>query len=115
MTKSISADGTSISVVLLFIRILSKAFSEHHDDHRVCTMNRKIDASLEKRFSDAKEHENLGSLKILTKATIAEKVKSLIHEKICHAIRKSDSHNKSNNEVEPSLKQPCSQIWNLKF
>ena len=59
VTNSISADAASISVVLPFVHILSKAFSKHHDDHGDCTMKRKMNASLERRFSDAKENENL--------------------------------------------------------
>ena len=58
--KSISADAASTSVVLPFVRILSKAFGEHHDDHGVRTMKRQMNASLERRFSDA-NCNNLGS------------------------------------------------------
>ena len=59
VTKSISADVASISVVLPFVRILSKTFSEHHDDHGVCTMKSEMKTSLERRFADAEENERL--------------------------------------------------------
>ena len=59
VTKSISADAASISVVLPFVRILSKTFGEYHDDHGVRTMKREMNASLERRFSDAEGNENL--------------------------------------------------------
>ena len=93
VTKSISADAASISVVLPFVRIPSKTFGEYHDDHGVCTMKREMNALLERRFSDAEGNENLliatildprFKEKFLTGITIVEKVKSLVHENRSH-------------------------------
>ena len=120
MTKSISADAASISVVLPFVRILSKTFGEYHDDHGVRTMKREMNASLERRFSDAEGNENLLIATILdprfkekffTGATIVEKVKSLVCEKIGRITRQREEDNPDDNEIEPSSKRPCSGIW----
>ena len=59
MTKSISTDAASISVVLPFVRILSKTLSQHHDDSGVHTMKNEMKTSLQRQFADAEENEKL--------------------------------------------------------
>ena len=59
VTKSISADAASVSVVLPFVRILSKTFSEHHGDSGVRTMKSEMNTSLARRFVSAEENERL--------------------------------------------------------
>ena len=56
VTKSISADAASISVVLPFVRILQKTLDEHHDDSGVRTMKNEVKTSLERRFSKSEEN-----------------------------------------------------------
>ena len=45
VTKSISSDVASISVVLPFVRILQKTLNEHHDVSGLCTMKNEMKTS----------------------------------------------------------------------
>ena len=89
-------------------------------------MKQEMNASLERRFSDAEENENLLIATILdprfkekffTGPTIVEKVISLVRDKICDLTRqhKEDNceHEEDNrdHEVGPSSKRPCIGIW----
>lgn len=41
ITKSISANAASVSVIILFIQMLEKSLEKHHDDRGVQTMKQR--------------------------------------------------------------------------
>ena len=64
LTKSISADCASVSLVIPFVKMLSKTLQKHHNDSGVRTMKNEMLHSLKQRFSDIgdKQHLVLASL-----------------------------------------------------
>ena len=50
ITKSISADAASVSVVLPYIRMLTRSLEKHHDDDGVQGMKREMLKSLRRRY-----------------------------------------------------------------
>jgi len=59
LTTSTSADCASISLIIPFVKILSKTLQKHHDDSGVRTVNREMLRSLEQRFCDIEENQHL--------------------------------------------------------
>ena len=59
ITKSTSADAASVSVVLPYIRMLTKSLEKHHDDDVVQGMKREMLKSLRGRYGDAESNEFL--------------------------------------------------------
>ena len=59
LTKSTSADCASVSLIIPFIKMLSKTLQKHHEDSGVRTMNREMLRSLEQRFCDIEENQHL--------------------------------------------------------
>ena len=59
ITKSISADAASVSVVLPYIRMLTKSLEKHHHDDGVQGMKREMLKSLRGRYGDAESNEFL--------------------------------------------------------
>ena len=115
VTKSISTDAASISVVLPFVRILSKTLSQHHDDSGVRTMKNEMKTSLQRRFADAEENEKLLVATILdprfkekffSGPVVTERAKSRVQDKISSLNIGSKNPNK-----EPSPKRPCTGLW----
>ena len=52
VTRSVSSDTASISVVIPFLRMLTKSLEKHHDDQGVQTMKLEMLHSLKRRFCD---------------------------------------------------------------
>ena len=52
LTKSISADCASVSVIIPFVTMLSKTLQKHHNDSGVRTMKNEMLCSLNRRFCD---------------------------------------------------------------
>ena len=59
ITKMISTDIASISVLIPLVKILKKAFSKHDDDAGIHTMKLEMLTSLERRFDDIEESQLL--------------------------------------------------------
>ena len=59
ITKMISTDAASISVLIPLVKILQKALSKHDDDSGIQTMKTEMLTSLEIRFDDIEESELL--------------------------------------------------------
>ena len=59
ITKMISTDAASISVLIPLVKILQKALSKHDDDSGIQTMKIEMLTSLEIRFDDIEESELL--------------------------------------------------------
>ena len=64
LINDISTDCASVSLVIPFIKMLSKTLQKHHNDSGVRTMNNEILCFLKQRFSDIgdKQHLVLASL-----------------------------------------------------
>ena len=58
-TKSISADCASVSVIIPFIKMLSKTLQKHHNDSGVRTMKNEILCSLNRRSCDIGDNQHL--------------------------------------------------------
>ena len=52
LTKSISADCTSVSLIIPFVKMLPKTLQKHHNDTGVRTMKNEMLRSLNRRFCD---------------------------------------------------------------
>uniref|UniRef100_A0A1X7TW25 DUF659 domain-containing protein n=1 Tax=Amphimedon queenslandica TaxID=400682 RepID=A0A1X7TW25_AMPQE len=59
VTKSISADSASVSVIISFLRIIRKNLDDHHEDSEINTMKSEMKTSLEKRFAYVERNEKL--------------------------------------------------------
>ena len=59
LTKSISADCASVSLIIPFVKMLSKTLQKHHNDSGVRKMNREMLRSLDQRFHDIEECQHL--------------------------------------------------------
>ena len=79
VTKSISADAATVSVIIPFVCIVSKSLSQSDDDTGVHTMKNEMKSSLMRRFADVEENQ------YLTVATLLDprfKDKFFIHPSI---------------------------------
>ena len=120
VTKSISADAASISVIIPFVKLLSKAFNDHQNDRGIRTMKSEMDLSLKRRFEKIEDNEKLivATLvdprfkeKFFSGPTVVEKVKKLVWDLI-----KSIEESSHQSEKEPhAKKRPCpeSGIWKI--
>lgn len=59
ITKLISTDTASASVLIPLLRALEKSLSKHHDDSGIQTMKSEMLSSLKRRFADVEEHKEL--------------------------------------------------------
>ena len=59
ITKLISTDAASASVLIPLLRALEKSLSKHHDDSGIQTMKSEMLSSLKRRFADVEEREEL--------------------------------------------------------
>ena len=59
ITKMVSTDTASISVLIPLVKILKKALSKHDDDSGIQTMKLEMLTSLERRFDDIEESQLL--------------------------------------------------------
>lgn len=59
ITKLISTDAASASVLIPLLRALEKSLSKHHDDSGIQTMKSEMLSSLKRRHADVEEHEEL--------------------------------------------------------
>ena len=59
LTKSISADCASVSVIIPFVKMLSKTLQKHHNDSGVRTMKNEMLSSLNQRLCDIGDNQHL--------------------------------------------------------
>ena len=59
ITKLISTDAASASVLIPLLRALEKSLSKHHDDSGIQTMKSEMLSSLKRRYADVEEREEL--------------------------------------------------------
>ena len=59
LTKSVSADCASVSVIIPFVKMLSKTLQKHHNDSGVKTMKNEMFRSLNRRFCDIGDNQHL--------------------------------------------------------
>ena len=59
ITKLISTDAASISVLIPLVKIFQKALGKHDDDSGIQTMKTEMLTSLERRFDDIEESKLL--------------------------------------------------------
>ena len=59
ITKSVSANASSVSAIIPFICMLQRSLEKHHDDSGVQTMKYEMLKSLKQRYADAECNEIL--------------------------------------------------------
>ena len=59
ITKLISTEVASVSVIIPLLRALEKSLGKHHDDSGIQTMKSEMLSSLKRRFADVEEHKEL--------------------------------------------------------
>ena len=59
ITKLISTEVASVSVIIPLLRALEKSLGKHHDDSGIQTMKSEMLNSLKRRFADVEEHKEL--------------------------------------------------------
>ena len=59
LTKSISADCASVSVIIPFVKMLSKTLQKHHNNSGVRTMKNEMLSSLNQRLCDIGDNQHL--------------------------------------------------------
>lgn len=118
VTKSISADAAAISVIIPFVKLLSKTLNDHQDDRGIRTMKSEMDLSLKRRFEEIEDNEKLTVAtlvdprfkdKFFSGPAVVEKVKKLVRDLI-KSVEESSHHSE---EEPPAEKRPCpeSGIW----
>ena len=59
ITRSISAELASISIVIPYVRILTKTLEKNENDSGICTMKGELLKSLKSRFAGIEERKEL--------------------------------------------------------
>ena len=119
VTKSISADAATVSVIIPFVRILSKTLSQNDEDSGVRTMKNEMKSSLMRRFSNIEENEKLTVATLLDprfkdKFFTGQLVKTRVESSIRTMISDLKGLPVETDEVdiqEPSPKRPCTEMW----
>ena len=116
ITKEISADSTSISVIIPLVRMLVKTLEKHHNDSGIRTLKKEMLTSLQKRFEDIEENQYtvISTLldpcfknKFFTGSVQMENAKMLLREKFDEMAtsNKGAPENRSNDPVQVNLNQ----------
>ena len=108
ITKMISTDTASISVLIPLVKILQKALNIHDDDSGIQTMKTEMLTSLERRFDDIEESELLLIATCLDPRfkdkIFSSEVKGLARKCVIDNIADTDV------EVEPQSKRPWAKL-----
>ena len=120
VTKSISADTTSISVIIQFLRIIRKTLDDHHQDSGIRTMKSEMKKSLEKRFAGVERNEKLTIATILdprfknkffSHPSVSNNVKSLVQAHQTETQQVVDATDRA--LEEPPQKRQCTTLWRV--
>ena len=118
VTRSISADAATVSVIIPFVRIVSKSLSQSDDDTGVRTMKNEMKSSLMRRFADVEDNQYLTVATLLdprfkdkffTHPSIKIQVSSLIQKQISDL--KSTGVQDEEEIPEPPPKRVCTDVW----
>ena len=121
ITKAISADSTSIAVVIPLIRMLTKTLEKHHNDAGIRTMKKEMFKSLQKRFKNIENNEHAviatfvdprfknkfftgSSERVNANLLVQEKLKKVQSEDFVNGATSSEAS-------EPPSKRPRTEIW----
>ena len=114
ITRSLSSDTASVSLVLSYIRMLTKCLEKHHDDDGVQGMKREMLKSLRRRYGNAESHECLVLSSILdprfkdkcfTSVQVQTDARELLQQKVS-ALSLFEQDRTEADLVEPSPKRP---------
>ena len=118
ITRSLSSDTASVSLVLSYIRMLTKCLEKHHDDDGVQGMKREMLKSLRRRYGNAESHECLVLSSILdprfkdkcfTSVQAQTDAQELLQQKVS-ALRSVGQDRTEADSVEPPPKRPCTAL-----
>ena len=113
ITKAVSADAASVSLIIPFIRMLSKTMEKHHNDRGVQTMKSEMLMSLKTRFSDIEKNEHLVIATFLD-PRFKDKFLSGPAERVA-ARQLLEKKKEESGEIraaqEPFPKQPRTDLW----
>ena len=124
-TKAISADSTSIAVVIPIVKMLTKTLENHNDDVGIRTMKKEMLKSLKRRFADIEINEYtalatildprfknkflLGLERVNVKMLLKEKLEAL--EGTMTTIDESKESSISLEEELPPSKRQKTEMW----
>lgn len=120
VTKSISADAASISVIIPFLRIIRKTLDDHHQDSGICTMKSEMKKLLEKRFAGVERNEkfNIATIldprfknKFFSHPSVSNNVKSLVQAHQTETQQVVDATDRT--LEEPPQKRQCTTLWKV--
>ena len=112
ITQCVSADAASVSVIIPFIQILDKSFTENEDDYGIRAMKTEMRRSLKIRFSDIEKNEKLVIATIIdprfkdmfyTSSAVKVDVKTMVKD----IITDENDTMEAIAENEPSAKKKC--------
>ena len=126
LIKSVSADRASVSLVIPFVKMLSKTLQKHHHDAGVRTMKSEMLKSLNRRFSSVRENQHLVIPSLLDprfknrffdgseqqakgKEMLLYEVRKVLGETV---IEIEDSESANESETNSSLAEPASKRVN---
>ena len=120
ITKSVSLDSAAVSVIIPFVRILSRTLDQNEEDSGVRTMKADMKASLAKRYVDVEKNDKLTIATILdprfkdkffTEQCVKDEVKALVHRQLEDVTRVDQPSQlvENSRELEPPTKRPC--VW----
>ena len=122
ITKAVSSNASTISLVIPFVRMLHRTLKEQHNDKGIQSMKDEILKSLQKRFSDITDNYSLVLATLLDPrfkdkffSDTSERsfARGLLQEK-CHELlleTKSDPDSCAEDTCPPSPKRPQSLLW----
>ena len=115
ITKAVSANAASVSLIIQFVRMLSKTMEKHQDDKGVQTIKSEMLASLKRRFSDTEKSKCLVIATLLDPRFkdkfFSGRVKELLPDKCWRKRRNLVKLEKSWAAQQPSPKRPCTNLW----
>jgi len=118
VTKSISVSAVSASVIIPYVRIITRSLDRNSEDSGIQTMKAQLKVSLSRRFSDI-EHNDLLIVatfldpkfkdEFFTSSSVNTRVESAVR---ALALANSPQQDASSVEPwEPSPKRLCTEMW----
>lgn len=118
LTKAVSAESSCLSLIIPFVRMLTKTLEKSHDDRGVQTVKGEMIASIKKRFTCVEENHFLAIAtmldprfkdKFFSNATAKVTARTLLQQKK-QEIEEPESPDVVSSVV-PSPKRPRTDLW----
>ncbi len=119
ITKSISTSAASVSVIIPYVRIISKSLEPGDNDRGVQTMKTEMKSSLTRRFHNIEQNDKLSIATLLDprfkdKFYSSPAVKTHVTSSVRALTNSSQSDQSLSVELcEPPPKRPCTEMWKM--